>query len=116
MVRISLLSVPNIVCGSLIFARCRSHPGAGQGWHQQRVVASWFNLGTIFLPVVLGYYVMAVLVQLPKTKLFRLALLPVVVWLIFTAGMTLDFSWRQPEYAYTNLIFAASRCLHVLCS
>ncbi|KAL4073182.1 hypothetical protein V8B97DRAFT_1869353, partial [Scleroderma yunnanense] len=73
-------------------------------WHfpQQRVAASWYNLATIFLPILLGYYVMAVLVQLPGTKLYRQALLPAVLWLTTTAGMALDFSSNRPEYAHLN--------------
>ena len=63
------------------------------------------------MPVVLGYYVMAVLVQLPRTKLYRLALLPVVLWLAVRAGMTWDFSWRRSEYAYLNQGLAVSPAL-----
>ncbi|KAL4063516.1 hypothetical protein V8B97DRAFT_1530451 [Scleroderma yunnanense] len=75
---------------------------------QQRVIVSWHNLATIFLPALLGYYTMAVLVQLPRTKLYRLALLPAVVWSTIIAGMTLDFSWRRPEYVYLNEALAAT--------
>jgi len=71
-------------------------------WHQQRVVISWYNLVTVFLPVVLGYYAMAVLVQLPRTKLCRLAFLPAVLWLAIRAGMSLDFSQGSSEYVYLN--------------
>ncbi|KAL4077993.1 hypothetical protein J3A83DRAFT_4399051 [Scleroderma citrinum] len=45
---------------------------------------------------------MAVLVQLPRTKRYRLALLPVVVWSTVTAGMTLDFSFGHLESAHNN--------------
>lgn len=70
--------------------------------HQQRQIVSWCNMVTIFLPVVLGYYVMAVLVQLPRTRLYRLAFLPVVLWLAIRAGMTLDFSQGRSDKAYLN--------------
>ena len=80
-------------------------------WHQQRVDVSWYNFDAVFMPVVLGYYVMAVLVQLPRTKLYRLALLPVVLWLAVRAGMTWDFSWRRSEYAYLNQGLAVSPAL-----
>ncbi|KAL4063520.1 hypothetical protein V8B97DRAFT_1529727, partial [Scleroderma yunnanense] len=75
---------------------------------QQRVIVSLYNLITTFLPVLLGYYVMAVLVQLPGTKLHRLALLPVIVWSTITAGMTLDFSFGHPEFAHINQGLAVS--------
>ncbi|KAL4078468.1 hypothetical protein V8B97DRAFT_2021521 [Scleroderma yunnanense] len=68
----------------------------------QRVVVSWYNLTTILLPVLLCYYVMAVLVQLPSTKLYRQALFPAVVWLTVIAGITLDFSWGRPELVHCN--------------
>src|SRR5438128_2272592 len=70
--------------------------------HQQRQIVSWCNIVTIFLPVILGYYVMAVLVQLPRTRLYRLAFLPVVLWLAFRAGMILDFSQGRSDKVYLN--------------
>ncbi|KAI9462731.1 membrane bound O-acyl transferase family-domain-containing protein [Boletus coccyginus] len=61
-----------------------------------------YTFATIFLPAILGYYVMAVLVQLPRTRLYRTALLPVVFWITFRASMSLDFSWNKPGYAHLN--------------
>ncbi|KAG8221635.1 hypothetical protein J3R82DRAFT_1914 [Butyriboletus roseoflavus] len=45
---------------------------------------------------------MAVLVQLPRTGLYRAALLPVVFWMTLRASMSLDFSWNYPGYNYLN--------------
>ena len=94
----------NCSCRSVIKDRIVS-PGF---WYQQRVDVSWYNFDTVFMPVVLGYYVMAVLVQLPRTKLYRLAFLPVMLWLALRAGMSLDFSWGRSEYAYLNQGLAVS--------
>ena len=67
-----------------------------------------YTFATIFLPAILGYYVMAVLVQLPRTRLYRTALLPVVFWITFRASMSLDFSWNKPGYAHLNQALSVS--------
>ena len=51
---------------------------------------------------------MAVLVQLPRTSLYRVALLPVVYWLAFRASVSLDLSWNDPSYAQFNEGLAVS--------
>lgn len=82
-----------------------------ESWHivqdlllfsEQRVTPTWSNLAAFLAPVFLSYYAMAVLVQLQRTKLYRVALLPLVFWLALRAGTSLDFSGGQPEYAYFN--------------
>ncbi|KAF8841251.1 hypothetical protein BDN67DRAFT_901941 [Paxillus ammoniavirescens] len=45
---------------------------------------------------------MAVLVQLPGTRLSRVALLPVVLWMALRAGMSMDFSWNSPTLGHLN--------------
>ncbi|KAG8220732.1 hypothetical protein J3R82DRAFT_3062 [Butyriboletus roseoflavus] len=45
---------------------------------------------------------MAVLVQLPRTSLYRVALLPIVFWTTFRANKSLDLSWNYPGYGYLN--------------
>ena len=68
----------------------------------ERAVPTAHTFTTTFLPAYFSYYVMAVLVQLPHTRLYRAALLPVVLWTTFRANMSLDFSWNLAGYAYMN--------------
>ncbi|KAN0101097.1 Membrane bound O-acyl transferase family domain containing protein [Tylopilus felleus] len=65
----------------------------------ERAVVTPHTFATTFLPAYFSYYAMAVLVQLPHTRLYRAALLPVVLWTTFRANMSLDFSWNP---AYMN--------------
>ena len=67
-----------------------------------RVVVTPYTFTTIFLPAIFSYYVMAVLVQLPHTRLYRAALLLVVFWMTIRANVSLDFSWNYLGYAYFN--------------
>ena len=67
-----------------------------------------YTFTTVLVPALFSFYVMAVLVQLPRTSLYRAALLPVVFWTSFRAYMSLDFSWNHPGYAYLNQILAVS--------
>lgn len=69
---------------------------------EQRVTSTWSDLAAFLAPVFLSFYAMAVLVQLPRTKLYRMALLPLVFWLSLRAGTCLDFSRGQPELRYFN--------------
>lgn len=69
---------------------------------EQRVPSTWSNLAAFLAPVFFGYYATAVLVQLPRTKLYRVALLPLVFWLAIRAGTSLDFSRGQSEFLYLN--------------
>ena len=47
---------------------------------------------TDIAPVILCYYVHAVLAIVPNTYWFRVALLPVTEWFVWNAAVTLDFS------------------------
>lgn len=67
-----------------------------------------YTFMTIFLPACFSYYVMAILVQLPRSNLYRAALLPAVFWLTFRANMSLDFSWNYPGYDYLNQALSVS--------
>lgn len=66
------------------------------------------TLGLVLLPALLGYYVMAVLVQLRRTKLLRAALLPLVLWFSARSVMIVDFSGQRPEKAMANYPLAVS--------
>ncbi|KAG9310345.1 membrane bound O-acyl transferase family-domain-containing protein [Chiua virens] len=68
----------------------------------ERAVVTPYTFTATFLPSVFSFYAMAVLVQLPHMGFYRTALLPVVFWLTFRAGMSLDFSWNHPGYVYLN--------------
>ena len=67
-----------------------------------------YTFATVLLPVIFSCYVMAVLVQLPRTSLYRTSLLPIVYWLAFRAGMSLDLSWNNPSYDPCNFGLAVS--------
>lgn len=67
-----------------------------------------YTFVTVLVPAVLSLYVMAVLVQLPRTRLYRVALLPVVFWTTFRTNMSLDFSWNYMGYDYLNQGLAVS--------
>ncbi|EGN98972.1 hypothetical protein SERLA73DRAFT_108219 [Serpula lacrymans var. lacrymans S7.3] len=67
-----------------------------------RIPMNWSNFSTYFLPLLVSYYALAVLVQLPRTYLFRLALLPITLWLAFRAGVNLDLSWADPQRSFLN--------------
>ena len=47
---------------------------------------------TDIIPVILCYYVHAVLAIVPNTYWLRVALLPVTEWFVWNAAVTLDFS------------------------
>ncbi|KAF9223536.1 hypothetical protein BS17DRAFT_146814 [Gyrodon lividus] len=68
----------------------------------ESTVVTSYTFATVFLPAFLGYYAMAVLVQLSGTRLSRAALLPVVLWMALRACMSMDFSWNYPGLAYLN--------------
>ena len=67
-----------------------------------------YTFAAVLLPALFSFYVMAVLVQLPRTNLYRTSLLPIVYWLVFRAGMSLDFSWNNPGYDLNNMALAVS--------
>ncbi|KAG6369799.1 membrane bound O-acyl transferase family-domain-containing protein [Boletus reticuloceps] len=68
----------------------------------QRLAVTPYTFAIIFLPAFFSYYAMAVLVQLPDTRFYRAALLPIVFWMSFRANMSLDFTWNYAGYAYLN--------------
>lgn len=64
------------------------------------------------MPPVLSHYVIAVLVQLPQTFAIRLALLPISLWLKFTAfthvdlvGDNLNVMWMNQYIAVCSIVF-----------
>ncbi|KAH7884617.1 membrane bound O-acyl transferase family-domain-containing protein [Phlebopus sp. FC_14] len=74
----------------------------------QRLPVTPFTFATIYVPAVLSYYVMAILVQLPRMQLYRLALLPLVYVFALRAGLSLDFSGSSPSHVYHNQGLALS--------
>ena len=74
----------------------------------ERAVVTRYTFATVLLPASFGYYVMAILVQLPRTRFYRTSLLPIVYWLALRAGMSLDFSWNNPGYDHYNQVLAVS--------
>ena len=67
-----------------------------------------YTFVTMLLPAIFSCYVMAVLVQLSRTSLYRTSLLPIVYWLAFRAAMSLDFTWNNPGYDQYNQALAVS--------
>ena len=101
------------LCSALIFKglTCSFHRRLHILQHAvafQPAVVTPYTFATIFVPAFFSYYVMAVLVQLPHSKLYRTALLPVVFWLTFRANMSLDFSGNDPAYDYLNQALSVS--------
>ena len=78
------------------------------GFVFERAVITPYTFATVLLPPIFSCYVMAVLVQLPHTILHRTSLLPIVYWLAFRAGMSLDLSWNNPSYDSYNFGLAVS--------
>ena len=74
----------------------------------ERAAITPYTLITVLLPPIFSCYVMAVLVQLPRTSLYRTSLLPIGYWLAFRAGMSLDFSWNNPNNDQYNHALAVS--------
>ena len=72
----------------------------------ERVLITRYTFAAVLLPALFSFYVMAVLVQLPRSSLYRTSLLPIVYWLAFRAGMSLDFSWNNPGYDLNNMALA----------
>jgi len=69
------------------------------------------------VPVVIAYYVAAVLVVLPGTRPVRLALLPVILWSFFRAATSIDVvaSYKEPGYDFLGYGFCVSRCIGSFC-
>lgn len=60
------------------------------------------SLVVLSLPVFICYYAMAVLVLLPDTRHFRLALLPLALALTWRAATRSDASIGMPQYNHNN--------------
>ncbi|KIO04294.1 hypothetical protein M404DRAFT_143647 [Pisolithus tinctorius Marx 270] len=68
-----------------------------------------FDTSTFFayiVPTCLSYYVAAVLVILPGTRVLRIALWPLVALLAFRATMGIDFTGGDPQKTFFNVDFA----------
>ena len=65
-----------------------------------------YTFATVLLPAFFSLYVMAVLVQLPRTSLYRPSLPPIVYWLAIRTCMSLDFSWNNPDHDQNNMALA----------
>lgn len=65
---------------------------------------------TELLPVVLLYYVTAVLVILPGTFELRLVLLPLTLWFAFRAITSIDIAlaWKEPGFRCLDFGFGVS--------
>ena len=60
------------------------------------------------LPIVTLQYTMGVLVQLKHTALFRVALLPIVLWTILRTLSTLDLSCGKQDQTPKNVVLFVS--------
>lgn len=69
---------------------------------EDRVPLDFKSAVLILLPTVLCLYAMAVLVLVPGTRLYRLALLPLVVALCWRAATRCDASGGSPKYNHNN--------------
>ncbi|KAF8835273.1 hypothetical protein BDN67DRAFT_975519 [Paxillus ammoniavirescens] len=63
------------------------------------------NFLTCILPVFACQYLMAVLVQLRGTHVYRIALLPIMLWLAWQASASIDCSGGDREQAHLNAAF-----------
>ena len=54
------------------------------------------------LPAYLCYYVMAVLVTSPGTKIYRMSLMPLGVFLAFRAATSFDYAAGDPAQNFQN--------------
>ena len=71
------------------------------------------DLVVYILPIITLQYMMGVLVQLKHTALFRIALLPVILWVVLRAHLALDLSCGQLDQVPKNAAFSVSRLLIV---
>ncbi|KAH7882093.1 membrane bound O-acyl transferase family-domain-containing protein [Phlebopus sp. FC_14] len=62
---------------------------------------------SFILPVIALQYSMGVLVQLKGTAIYRMALLPVLLWSAFRAANSIDLSGGNPMQAHNNATFIA---------
>ncbi|KAI6123906.1 membrane bound O-acyl transferase family-domain-containing protein [Pisolithus croceorrhizus] len=73
-----------------------------------------FNTSTFLaytLPTCLSYYVAAILVTLPGTRVYRMALWPLVALLAFRASVYIDFTGGDPQQTYLVMFCFAFRAL-----
>lgn len=54
------------------------------------------------VPAYMSYYAMAVLVMLPGTRVYRLAFLPLALYVLFRSVVHCDASSGVPEYNHLN--------------
>lgn len=66
---------------------------------------------TILLPPVLTYFGTAFLSLIPGTRLLKLAILPVHLYLSFRAGTMLELSGGVPGRAFLNQVIMVRLCL-----
>ena len=66
---------------------------------------------THILPAIALYYVSAVLVIIPRTSSFRLALLPLSLWSTFRAVTSVDIAlaWNEPGFRCLDFGFGVRR-------
>lgn len=92
------LSIPHIPQGRTgFFAGLSFMPSP-----DERLPLTPSRLLTSVLPAYVGQYLMAVLVITPGTRFYRLALLPVALYLAFKAATTCDHSSGDPTQAFQN--------------
>ena len=69
---------------------------------EDRLGLNWHTYFTILGPAQLCYGLFALLVTLPDTRLLRIALLPIALYLYFRAGTLLDVAKDIPVSDYTK--------------
>ncbi|KAG2124387.1 membrane bound O-acyl transferase family-domain-containing protein [Suillus clintonianus] len=69
---------------------------------EERVALSASTFATFFLPALVSYFAMGVLVQRNRTATTRFALLPIALLCAYRAGSSLDFSFGIPNYRFLN--------------
>lgn len=80
----------------------------------QKIAFTKASFLAYILPPFVCQYLMGVLVQLEGTRFYRLALLPIIVWLSWR-GLFIDMSGGDPKQAQMNTVLVVStltqRCL-----
>lgn len=70
--------------------------------HEDRVPITFTSILVFLAPMFICYYVMAVLVLTPSTRLHRLALLPPALYALWNAGARVDISNGMSKYNHNN--------------
>ncbi|KAI5987471.1 hypothetical protein EDD15DRAFT_2130921, partial [Pisolithus albus] len=65
-----------------------------------------YTLFTYVLPAFLAYYIVAVLAILPGTRMLRITMWPLNVFLAFRAAVSVDFSDKNPQRMSINFGFS----------